>query len=87
MRTVDEVSKAVLVDNSGFITYLFERWEDEFLYERFEDYVEALRARVPEVTELTEDFTITAECSDGTAVFKVKDEGDSLRIDMTARRL
>lgn len=85
MRTCDEVMTALIKDQCEFIVYLVDRWHDEWRYESIDEYVGALKKRVPEVTELQTDLheivAVRAECSDGTVIVRVFDVGNSVTLE------
>lgn len=52
--------------HAEFIFYLYERWQDEKEYEDFQDYIDVMKERIPEVlTGTKHQFGFIIKCDDG----------------------
>ena len=70
-----ELSKKLNDETCNLLFSLYERWQEEYLYEDLCDYLAAIQQVIPEATELTSTpFQVTCSCSDGKLLLTVTDE-------------
>ena len=67
-------------EDAQFLNYLYCRWQDEKQYEDINDYLDAIKEKVPEAFKITKrPFGITCKCDDGLLVVDVLANGQYLK--------
>lgn len=73
--TIIELSKKLDYAICNLLFSLYDRWQEEKLYEDLSDYLAAIQQVIPEATELTSTpFRVTCSCSDGKLLLTVTDD-------------
>ena len=73
--TIIELSKTLNEKTCNLLSDLYERWQEEYLYEDLSDYLAAIQKVIPEASKLTSTpFQVTCSCSDGKLLLTVTDE-------------
>lgn len=63
----------------SFLTYLYDRWQDECEYEDINDYLQAIKRSIPNAYEIkAEPFGFKVKCDDGILVVWMSDDGDHI---------
>lgn len=70
--TIIELSKKLNDETCNLLFSLYDRWQEEKLYEDLSDYLAAIQQVIPEASNLTSSpFRVTCSCSDGKLLLTV----------------
>ena len=73
--TISELSKKLNDETCNLLFSLYDRWQEEKLYEDLSDYLVAIQKVIPEASEIkSTPFQVTCSCSDGKLLLTVTDD-------------
>ena len=73
--TVKELCEKLNSKTFNLLFSLYERWQEEYLYEDLSDYLVAIQKVIPEASEIkSTPFQVTCSCSDGQLLLTVTDD-------------
>lgn len=73
--TIKELCEKLNSKTFNLLFSLYERWQEEKLYEDLSDYLVAIQKVIPEASKLTSTpFRVTCSCSDGQLLLTVTDD-------------
>ena len=77
--TISELSKKLNDETCNLLFSLYDRWQEEKLYEDLTDYLVAIQKVIPEASEIkSTPFQVTCSCSNGKLLLTVT--GDDIEI-------
>ena len=73
--TIKELCEKLNSKTFNLLFSLYERWQEEYLYEDLSDYLVAIQKVIPEASEIkSTPFQVTCSCSDGKLLLTVTDD-------------